>query len=118
MTTGITSAISRLEGLIDTSIAAMKARASIDDKALAAAKGRALLELSRLNQHPTQNDADLLEQVRRVRAKLDAEEKLLTRRLEAARIISEIVTAAVLAEDSDGTYGPRPPKMTGLESFR
>lgn len=118
MTTGITNAVSRLEGLIDTSIAAMKASASIDDKALADAKGRALLELSRLGNHTPGEDAQLLDQVRRLRSKLATEEKLLMRRLEAARVIAEIVTEAVLAEESDGTYEPRPPKTTGLEALQ
>ncbi|ORE90408.1 hypothetical protein [Acuticoccus yangtzensis] len=118
MTTGITTAFNRLEGLIDTSIAAMKASASIDDKALADAKGRALLELSRLGKGHAAEDEQTLEQVRRLRAKLAVEEKLLLRRLEAARIISEIVTEAVLAEESDGTYGPRAPMTTGLEALQ
>lgn len=118
MTTGITNAVSRLEGLIDTSIAAMRASASIDDKALADAKGRALLELSRLGNHRPQDDAQLLEQIRRLRGKLATEEKLLMRRLEAARVIAEIVTEAVLAEESDGTYEPRPPRTTGLEALQ
>ncbi|RAH98301.1 hypothetical protein DLJ53_26700 [Acuticoccus sediminis] len=118
MTTGITSAVSRLEGLIDTSIAAMKASASIDDKALADAKGRALLELSRLGHYRPGDDEQLLEQVRRLRTKLATEEKLLMRRLEAARVIAEIVTEAVLAEESDGTYEPRPRMMSGLEALQ
>ena len=118
MTTGITNAVSRLEGLIDTSIAAMKASASIDDKALADAKGRALLELSRLGHHQPPVDDGMAAQIRRVRAKLATEEKLLLRRLEAARVISEIVTEAVLAEESDGTYEPRPTLKTGLEALQ
>lgn len=119
MTTGITSAVSRLEGLIDTSIAAMRARAAIDDKALADAKGRALLELSRLGGHYVpEEDEVLLEHVRRLRTKLAMEERLLLRRLEAARLIADIVTEAVLAEESDGTYEPRPHGSIGLEHLQ
>lgn len=118
MMTAIANSISRLEGLIDTSIAAMQAGARIDDKGIADAKGRALLELSRLGSRLPTGDQQLLEQIRRLRGKLAAEEQLILRRLEAARLIAEIVTEAVLAEESDGTYEPRAPRTTGPETLQ
>ncbi|WP_420392706.1 hypothetical protein [Acuticoccus sp.] len=107
MTSAIATLLGRLEVLIDGSIAAMQSGRTLDDRAIADAKGRVLLELSRLGARAPR-DLTLANDVRRLRSKLAQEEALLARRLDAARLIAEIVTEAVLASESDGTYDSSP----------
>lgn len=105
--TPLTHSLSRLEQLLDSTILALEAREQVDDAGLSDAKGRALLELSRLT--PALHVADRTEiapMVTRVRAKLAREAALLQRRLAAAELVSEIIADAVMSGEWDGTYGP------------
>lgn len=109
MTTALITSINRLEILIDGSIAALTERTVIDDRAIADAKGRALLELSRIGQRaPVPIDEITAATVTRLAGKLRREGELLSQRLEAAALIAQLVTEAVLADDWDGTYEWRP----------
>lgn len=110
-------AYARLEHLLDTSIAAMRAGAPIDDSALATAKSRALYELSRLA--PAARGADDAARAvhARLRSKLLEEGRLLGRRLDAAELIAGIVTEAAILAQSDGTYD-RQPQPLGSELAR
>lgn len=105
MTHALDATLARLETLLDGSIAAMKERLPLDDRALADAKGRALLELSRINQRGLIPADDLAETVVRVRAKLRTEGELLHYRLAAAETIADLVAAASQVDEWDGTYG-------------
>jgi hypothetical protein len=105
--TPLVHSLGRLEGLLDTTIAALEAREPIDDAAFADAKGRALLELSRLTPALKASDAaELAPALERVRVKLAREAALLQRRLAAAELVSEIIADAVMSGEWDGTYGP------------
>lgn len=107
MTLALTTALGRLETLLDGSIAAMTAREPLDDRALGDAKGRALLELSRIGQRAASIDDATAETVVRVRGKLRREGDLLALRLAAAETIADIVAGAARLDDWDGTYaGP------------
>lgn len=109
MTHPAAASLDRLESLIDGSIAALVEGRTIDHPAMVEAKGRALLELSRHRTTPAaQTDEALAAQVGRVRAKLAEEERLLSIRLRAAELVSDIVTDALRENEWDGTYGPRP----------
>lgn len=108
---GLIASLDRLETLLDDNLAALQTGASVDDAAVAQAKGRMLLELSR---HPVPTDrtphtAELADRVARVRRKLNEERRLLQRRLEAAELISAIITETVMADEGDGTYAPYRP---------
>jgi hypothetical protein len=105
--TPLTHSLCRLEQLLDATITALEAREQVDDAGLADAKGRTLLELSRLT--PALQAADAAEVaplVERVRVKLAREAALLQRRLAAAELVSEIIADAVMSGEWDGTYGP------------
>lgn len=105
--TPLTHSLGRLEQLLDSTLVALEAREPVDDAAFTDAKGRALLELSRLT--PALRAADAAEiapLVERVRVKLVREAALLQRRLAAAELVSEIIADAVMSGEWDGTYGP------------
>lgn len=107
MTDALATSLERLETLLDGSIAAMAARQAIDDRALAEAKGRVLLELSRIAQRGPAPDEHVVEATLRVRDKLNREGELLALRLDAAETIADIVSGAARIADWDGTYnGP------------
>ena len=108
------ASLARLEGLVDSAISALRAGAAVDHAAMADAKGRALLELTRGPQ-PDGSIGEAADQTRaarigRLRAKLAEEERLLGVQLKAAEMVSGIVSDAILASEADGTYGPRPPR--------
>ncbi|MBJ3778656.1 hypothetical protein [Acuticoccus mangrovi] len=109
MMQGLTTSLTRLETLIDGAIAALEDGGPLDDGGMADAKGRALLELSRYGRPPAELiTPEQARQIRRVREKLARESRLLGVRLEAAEVVSSIVAEAVMADEWDGTYGPRP----------
>jgi len=107
MTDALFASLDRLESLVDGSIAALEAGGHVDDAAMAEAKGRALLELSRHRVPADWSAAEPLgERVARLRGKLAREERLLSVRLRAAELVSELVAEALMAGEWDGTYGP------------
>jgi hypothetical protein len=116
MMTALDASLDRLESLVDGSIAALEGGGAVDDAAMAEAKGRALLELSRhrIPEDGTASDA-LGEKVTRLRNKLAREEKLLGVRLRAAELVSDLIAEALVADEWDGTYEPWPgkPRIAG-----
>lgn len=106
------ASLTRLETLVDDAIGALRRGERVDHSAMAEAKGRALLELSRHGRLPAAADEPFAAQVGRVRAKLAEEERLLAIRLKAAEMVAEVVAEAIVASEADGTYGPRPPLAT------
>lgn len=104
------STLDRLEGLLDEAIAGMMQKGTFDDAATASAKGRALLALTRLSGEisPDALPPEVKERIRSVRAKLEREQALLERRLDASQLVVRLIADAVLAKDWDGTYGPVP----------
>lgn len=106
MTHALTISLTNLEALIDEANAAMKAGMPIDDAAMAAAKGRALLALSRATHldPAAPGESVLRDTIRRIKDKLEEERTLLSRRLQAAEVIADLVAEALLERDWDGTY--------------
>jgi len=104
------STLERLESLLDEAIDGMRQQNSLNHAAIASAKGRALLALTRLTGDvaPDALNDEVKERIRRVRAKLQDEQSLLERRLEASQLVVGIIADAVLSQDWDGTYGPVP----------
>lgn len=104
------STLERLEGVLDDAIAAMVRRTEIDDAAVATAKGRALLALARLSGDisPTVLPDEVKALIGRVREKLTHEHHMMERRLEASQLVVRLIGDAVIAQESDGTYGPVP----------
>lgn len=110
----LTISLGNLETLIDEANAAMKAGAPVDDAAMTAAKGRALLALSRATN--IDQNAPGFEGVRdaiaRIKTKLEEERTLLSRRLAAAEVIADLVAEALIAREWDGTYTAPAPALS------
>ncbi|MEM8551450.1 MAG: hypothetical protein AAGF45_03660 [Pseudomonadota bacterium] len=100
--------LTRLEDILDTSMASMAAREGADHGAITSAKGRALLALSRLPQSIPQDalSEDVVAALARVREKLAAEQRMLKQRLDASELVVSLIGEAVQLSDWDGTYGP------------
>lgn len=109
------STLERLEALLDGAIEAMTNHRPFDDASHAGAKGRTLLALNRLSAEipPSDLPAELQDGIRRVRGKLAREQYLLRTRLDASQLVVRLIGEALLANGSDGTYGPRP-QRSGL----
>ena len=107
------STLERLETVLDEAIDAMTRRVAIDDAAVASAKGRALLALTRLSGEvsPVVLPDEVRERIRRVREKLAREHHILERRLEASQLVVRLIGDAVIAQEWDGTYGPLPARQ-------
>ena len=104
------STLERLEALLDGAIEAMATHRPFDDTSHAGAKGRTLLALSRLSAEirPAELPEELKDRIRQVRQKLAREQALLRMRLDASHLVVGLIGEALLANESDGTYGPRP----------
>ncbi|MEM7696306.1 MAG: hypothetical protein AAF318_17790 [Pseudomonadota bacterium] len=104
------STLARLEDVLDSSIAGMAGKGPVDDAASAATKGRALLALARLTDdiNPSDLPDEAKNAIKRVREKLGEERRLLEYRLEASQVVIKLIGDAIIAERSDGTYGPMP----------
>lgn len=107
----IEAAFDKLDGLLDRALGRGPdgARIDPDDRAIAAEKGRMLLELSRLSAPQTVPDAPgaLVARAGAIRNRLVEEQRLLKRRMDAADVISALIEDAVLAAEWDGVYEPR-----------
>ncbi|MEO1105039.1 MAG: flagellar protein FlgN [Pseudomonadota bacterium] len=114
MMTTLIGALERLEKVLDQSIEAMTDRIGIDHTGIINDKSRALLALSRLASDitPAHLGEDAKAIVTRVRDKLASEQALLERRLDASRVVVDLIGDAVIASDWDGTYGPIPAYRT------
>ncbi|WP_108662740.1 hypothetical protein [Acuticoccus kandeliae] len=108
MTQALATSLTRLETIVDDCIAALESGGAVDDAALAEAKRRVLLHLSRHGAIGAVDDATAV-QIGRLRGKLQREEALLQVRLQAAQIVAGLVADAVMADEWDGTYGPHLP---------
>ncbi|MEM8852373.1 MAG: hypothetical protein AAGD34_01655 [Pseudomonadota bacterium] len=108
---GLSAALDRLEVTLDIAIAKMEAGEAVDDAAMAEAKGRALLELSRLGQldKGRPKPEGLPDQLTRVKVKIAREQVLLGVRLDAAALVSNLIADALASNEWDGTYSPHPP---------
>lgn len=102
------STLDRVESLLDSTIESMHKRERVDDGAVASAKGRALLALTRLSGdlHQDGLSPELKSQIARVRSKLGKEQAHLKARLDASQLVVKLIGEAIIAKESDGTYHP------------
>jgi len=102
----VEAAIHRLEELIEEETAALRNRANIDLKDFNNRKSHGLLELSRALRHCEGGAIDEVTRARlgQLRGKLETNRAVIKMHLDAVREISAIVTAAIQAAESDGTY--------------
>ena len=104
-----------IEAALVQEMASLQAHQFGDIKDFNDQKSRGLLEVTRAARGitPGMLDADDRERLRRLRARLEENQHLLLAHLNAAREIAEVVSAAMHASESDGTYTAR---MNGRET--
>lgn len=102
----LADAIRRLELVVDEEAAALTTRQPIDLDGINRRKSHGLLELTRLSRSLAGRAAasDLAPDLARLAAKLERGRALLRLRLVAAQEIAGLITDAMRAAESDGTY--------------
>jgi hypothetical protein len=102
----LADSIRRLELVVDEEAAALTMRQPIDLDGINRRKSHGLLELTRLSRSLAGRAAssDLGPDLARLAAKLQRSRALLRLRLVAAQEIAGLITDAMRAADSDGTY--------------
>lgn len=102
----IEKTMQRVEMVVDSETAALRARAAIDLKDFNNRKSQALLEFSlavRALDGKTL-DSDLVERLKVLRGKLETNRVVLRMHLEAVREIAGVVADTIQDSEGDGTY--------------
>jgi len=96
----------RIELLVDRETEALRTRATIDLKESNNNKSQALLELglAARSLEGFDLDPDLAARLRMLRGKLEANQSMLRRHLEAVREIAGVVAETIQDSEWDGTY--------------
>lgn len=103
--------IDRLDGLVASETAALRALRPIDTTPFATQKSQALLELARLMRHTdaeTAASARVRGRMEVLRARLDENRAALELHLNAARQVFDTVSKAMNDAESDRTYSATP----------
>ncbi|WP_051630254.1 hypothetical protein [Afifella pfennigii] len=105
----LTTALKRLEALIDEENAALAERREIDLGNINHRKSRALLELTRVARAvpATAIGTDAKGAILRLREKLSRNSELLETNITAVRHVAGIISTTIHEAESDGTYSPR-----------
>lgn len=95
----------RIEVLVDRETEALRTRAAIDLKESNNNKSQALLELglAARSLEGIELDSDLVSRLRMLRGKLEANQSMLRRHLEAVREIAGVVADTIQDSEWDGT---------------
>jgi hypothetical protein len=102
----IARTVQRIEHLVDQETEALRTRTAIDLKDSNNKKSQALLELN-LATRTIQGaplDPELVQGLRALRTKLELNQIVLRRHLEAVREVASVVTETIQDRDWDGTY--------------
>lgn len=96
----------RIEKLVDRETEALRTRTAIDLKESNNSKSQALLELglAARSLEGIQLDADLVERLKLLRTKLEVNQTMLRRHLEAVREVASVVADTIQDREWDGTY--------------
>lgn len=96
----------RIEILVDREMEALQSRSAIDLRESNNGKSQALLELgvAARNLEGDQLEPELIERLRLLRGKLEANRVVLHRHLEAVREIATVVADTIQNSEWDGTY--------------
>lgn len=96
----------RVERLLDRETEALNSRTVIDLKESNNSKSQALLELGLAARYleGTPLDDELVERLKALRGKLEANQAILRRHLEAVREVASVVAETIQDREWDGTY--------------
>ena len=103
---GLLAVIRRLHGLVEEETVALETRKKIDFDDFSMRKSRSMLEFVRLMraQVDLSGEAQVAEEIQRLRQKLDRNRAVLEMHFEAAREVAAIIVKAIRETESDGTY--------------
>ena len=103
---GLLAAIRRLENVVEEETAALETGTKIDFDDFSARKSRSMLEFVRLMRARIYlgGEAEVTEEVQRLRQKLERNRKILEMHYDAVREVATIIVRAIREADSDGTY--------------
>jgi hypothetical protein len=103
---GLLSAIRRLENVVEEETVALETGKKIDFDDFSARKSRSMLEFVRLMRARIHlgSEAEVTEEVQRLRQKLERNRKILEMHYDAVREVATIIVRAIRETESDGTY--------------
>jgi len=106
---GLLSSIRRLEAIVEEETAALATGKKIDFDDFSARKSRSMLEFVRLMraQMHLGAEAEVTEEIQRLREKLERNRSLLEMHYDAVREVASIIVRAIKDAESDGTYTGR-----------
>lgn len=112
---GLRDIATRLTEVLEDEIAALRAHRTIDLDEISDRKNQMLLELSRTGRSLDDNGADPFPRpvLDRLRERLDENLSMLELNIAAARDVADILTSAIRAAESDGTYST-PTALRGM----
>ena len=103
---GLLAAIRRLENVVEEETVALETGTKIDFDDFSARKSRSMLEFVRLMRAQIYlgGEAEVREEVQRLRQKLERNRKILEMHYDAVREVATIIVRAIREAESDGTY--------------
>jgi hypothetical protein len=103
---GLLAAIRRLESVVEEETVALETGKKIDFDDFSARKSRSMLEFVRLMRARMHlgGEAEVTEEVQRLRQKLERNRKILEMHYDAVREVATIIVRAIREAESDGTY--------------
>jgi hypothetical protein len=102
---GLLAAIRRLESVVEEETVALETGKKIDFDDFSARKSRSMLEFVRLMRARIHGgEAEVTEEVQRLRQKLERNRKILEMHYDAVREVATIIVRAIREAESDGTY--------------
>lgn len=103
---GLLAAIRRLENVVEEETVALETGKKIDFDDFSARKSRSMLEFVRLMRTRIYlgSEAEVTEEVQRLRQKLERNRKILEMHYDAVREVATIIVRAIREAESDGTY--------------
>jgi vacuolar-type H+-ATPase subunit E/Vma4 len=98
--------LDRLEETLDLETAALTARDLTNLEGFNRRKSQSLLEVSRLVRaiDETAVDMETTQRLRQIRAKLERNQEILQRHMQAVQEVASILSNAIRNSESDGTY--------------
>jgi len=106
---GLVAAIRRLESIVEKETIALESGKKIDFDEFSTRKSQGMLEFVRLTRVgiPPGVEAQIAEEVRRLRQKLERNRAVLEMHYGAVREVAAIIVGAIRETESDGTYSAR-----------
>ena len=103
---GLLAAIRRLENVVEEETVALETGTKIDFDDFSARKSRSMLEFVRLMRAQIYlgGEAEVREEVQRLRQKLERNRQILEMHYDAVREVATIIVRAIREAESDGTY--------------